>query len=72
MLTPWPRSTSIPRECASSKSVWSQVNVANVARLIEEGRMRPPGLAQVDAAKLDGRWDKEPRRLDVLHDHIDR
>ena len=38
------------------KSVWSQVNVANVARLTKEGRMRPSGLAQVEAAKADGRW----------------
>lgn len=39
------------------KSVWSQVNVANVARLITEKKMRPAGLAQVEAAKADGRWD---------------
>jgi uncharacterized protein YdeI (YjbR/CyaY-like superfamily) len=39
------------------KSVWSQVNVANVARLIEEKKMQPAGLAQVEAAKADGRWD---------------
>ena len=40
------------------KSVWSQINVANVARLIEEGRMTARGLAQVDVAKADGRWDR--------------
>jgi uncharacterized protein YdeI (YjbR/CyaY-like superfamily) len=40
------------------KSVWSQINVANVARLIAEGRMTPHGLAHVDAAKADGRWDR--------------
>ena len=40
------------------KSVWSQINVANVARLIEAGRMKPSGLAQVEAAKADGRWQK--------------
>ena len=39
------------------KSVWSQVNVANVARLIEEKKMQPAGLAHVAAAKADGRWD---------------
>ncbi|GAB4553181.1 MAG: YdeI/OmpD-associated family protein [Rhizobacter sp.] len=38
------------------KSVWSQINVDNVARLIREGRMAAPGLVQVDAAKADGRW----------------
>lgn len=40
------------------KSVWSQVNVANVARLTKAGRMQPAGLAQVDAARADGRWAK--------------
>jgi uncharacterized protein YdeI (YjbR/CyaY-like superfamily) len=40
------------------KSVWSQINVANVARLIREGRMTEHGLAQVEAAKADGRWDR--------------
>lgn len=40
-----------------AKSVWSQVNRTNVARLIDEGRMTPHGLAAVDAAKKDGRWD---------------
>ncbi len=40
------------------KSVWSQINVDNVARLVKEGRMTPHGLAHVDAAKADGRWDR--------------
>jgi uncharacterized protein YdeI (YjbR/CyaY-like superfamily) len=40
------------------KSIWSQINVANVARLIEEGRMRAPGLKQVELAKADGRWGR--------------
>jgi uncharacterized protein YdeI (YjbR/CyaY-like superfamily) len=44
----------VPR---GKKSVWSQVNVANVARLIEAGRMTEHGLKQVEAAKADGRWD---------------
>jgi uncharacterized protein YdeI (YjbR/CyaY-like superfamily) len=38
------------------KSTWSQINVDNIARLIEEGRMTEHGLKQVDAAKADGRW----------------
>ncbi|RWF77592.1 MAG: hypothetical protein EOS26_08395 [Mesorhizobium sp.] len=38
------------------KSIWSQINVDNVARLIEEGRMTEHGLKQVEAAKADGRW----------------
>ncbi|GII96162.1 YdeI/OmpD-associated family protein [Sinosporangium siamense] len=35
---------------------WSQVNVALVESLTAEGRMRPPGLAEVAAAQADGRW----------------
>jgi len=41
-----------------SKSIWSQKNVSNIARLVEAGRMRPAGLAVVEAAKADGRWDR--------------
>ena len=40
------------------KSVWSQINVDNVARLIREGRMTAHGLRHVEAAKADGRWDR--------------
>jgi uncharacterized protein YdeI (YjbR/CyaY-like superfamily) len=39
------------------RSVWSKINVGHVARLEKEGRMMPDGLAAVDAAKADGRWD---------------
>jgi uncharacterized protein YdeI (YjbR/CyaY-like superfamily) len=38
------------------KSVWSQINVANVERLLAAKRMQPSGMAQVEAAKADGRW----------------
>jgi uncharacterized protein YdeI (YjbR/CyaY-like superfamily) len=40
------------------KSVWSQINVDNVARLIKEGRMTEHGLKHVETAKADGRWDR--------------
>lgn len=40
------------------KSVWSRINVANVARLVEEGRMTEHGARQVELAKADGRWDR--------------
>lgn len=40
------------------KSIWSKVNVGNVERLIAEGRMTPHGMAHVEAAKADGRWDR--------------
>ena len=40
----------------NKKSMWSQVNRDNIARLTKAGLMNPPGQAQVDAAKADGRW----------------
>jgi uncharacterized protein YdeI (YjbR/CyaY-like superfamily) len=39
-----------------ARSVWSKINVDKVAALFQEGRMQAPGLAQVAAAKADGRW----------------
>jgi uncharacterized protein YdeI (YjbR/CyaY-like superfamily) len=39
------------------RSGWSQVNCARTVTLIAEGRMRPAGLAQIRAAKTDGRWE---------------
>jgi len=47
------------------KSVWSQINVDNVARLIEEGRMTEHGLKQVDTAKADGRWARAYNSKDM-------
>lgn len=43
------------------RSNWSAVNVAKVEALIAAGRMHPPGIAEVDAAKADGRWDRARR-----------
>lgn len=40
-----------------AKSIWSQINRENVARLTAAGRMTLHGQRQVDAAKADGRWD---------------
>jgi uncharacterized protein YdeI (YjbR/CyaY-like superfamily) len=39
------------------RSVWSKLNRAKAAMLIEEGRMQPPGLSEVERARQDGRWD---------------
>ncbi|HYE27770.1 MAG TPA: YdeI/OmpD-associated family protein [Allosphingosinicella sp.] len=38
------------------RSKWSQINVEKAAALIDAGRMRAAGLAEVEAAKADGRW----------------
>jgi len=42
-------------------SNWSAVNVAKVEALTVAGRMQPPGQAEVDAAKADGRWARAIR-----------
>jgi uncharacterized protein YdeI (YjbR/CyaY-like superfamily) len=39
------------------KSIWSKINVAKVESLIKMGKMQPSGLAAINAAKQDGRWD---------------
>ncbi|GGR50765.1 uncharacterized protein YdeI (YjbR/CyaY-like superfamily) [Nocardioides luteus] len=38
-------------------SKWSRLNISKVERLTAESRMRPGGLAEVEAAQADGRWD---------------
>ena len=40
-----------------SGSRWSAKNRAAADRLAEQGRLLPAGLAEIDAAKADGRWD---------------
>jgi uncharacterized protein YdeI (YjbR/CyaY-like superfamily) len=39
------------------KSIWSKINREKAIALIESGRMCSPGLAEVDRAKADGRWE---------------
>ncbi|MCE7938550.1 bacteriocin-protection protein [bacterium] len=38
-------------------SIWSKINRAKAEALIAQGRMRPAGLAAVDRARSNGRWD---------------
>lgn len=39
------------------KSIWSKVNCVKAVALIEAGQMKPSGLAEVERAKRDGRWE---------------
>jgi uncharacterized protein YdeI (YjbR/CyaY-like superfamily) len=39
------------------KSKWSQINRAKAIELLRQGRMTPAGVAQVEQARQDGRWD---------------
>jgi uncharacterized protein YdeI (YjbR/CyaY-like superfamily) len=41
-----------------AKSNWSKRNCEHAERLIAEGRMQPSGLALVEAARQDGRWEQ--------------
>jgi uncharacterized protein YdeI (YjbR/CyaY-like superfamily) len=54
----WDDVSFVQRYCPRRKrSVWSRVNRDNVTRLTEAGLMTKFGLAHVEAAKVDGRWD---------------
>jgi uncharacterized protein YdeI (YjbR/CyaY-like superfamily) len=54
----WDGESFVQRYCPRRpKSVWSQINRDNVARLTAAGLMTRHGQAQVDLAKGDGRWD---------------
>jgi uncharacterized protein YdeI (YjbR/CyaY-like superfamily) len=39
------------------RSKWSKINVETASKLIASGRMSPSGLAEVEKAKADGRWN---------------
>ncbi|MDQ1082062.1 MULTISPECIES: YdeI family protein [Microbacterium] len=41
-----------------SRSLWSTRNVDIVARLADEGRMRPRGADEIARARADGRWER--------------
>ncbi len=54
-----------------ARSRWSQINCEAAQVLIATGKMMPPGLAQIEAAKKDGRWDRayaSPSRMTVPED----
>ena len=41
----------------TKRSIWSKINRDKVQALIKSGDMRPAGLAEIERAKKDGRWD---------------
>lgn len=41
-----------------AKSIWSKRNTTYIDRLTELGKMKPAGVAEVEKAKADGRWEK--------------
>jgi uncharacterized protein YdeI (YjbR/CyaY-like superfamily) len=38
------------------RSIWSKRNIDHIARLTREGRMKPAGIKEAEAARTDGRW----------------
>lgn len=53
---------------------WSRINRDKAERLIAAGEMRPAGLAEVEAAKADGRWEAayEGQRTAQVPDDLQR
>jgi uncharacterized protein YdeI (YjbR/CyaY-like superfamily) len=41
----------------SAKSIWSKINRQKAQALIAKGKMKPAGLAAIEAAKTCGRWE---------------
>ena len=39
------------------KSIWSKINRAKALALVESGRMQAAGVAEIERAKKDGRWE---------------
>ena len=57
----------------TARSIWSKKNTENIERLIALGKMKPPGLEQVDKAKADGRWAKaydSPKEMQIPDDFM--
>ncbi len=56
-----------------SKSIWSKRNKTRAIQLIEEKRMQPSGLKEIETAKKDGRWDKaydSPGQMEIPADFL--
>jgi uncharacterized protein YdeI (YjbR/CyaY-like superfamily) len=56
-----------------ARSMWSKRNIEHVKRLENEGRMRPSGIKEAEAAKSDGRWDSSydsPSNMTIPEDFL--
>lgn len=55
------------------RSAWSKKNTEHAERLIQAGKMKKAGLAEVEAAKKDGRWTaayEPPSRASIPEDFL--
>jgi uncharacterized protein YdeI (YjbR/CyaY-like superfamily) len=56
-----------------TRSMWSKRNIEHIKRLENEGRMRPSGIKEAEAAKTDGRWDNSydsPSNMTIPEDFL--
>ena len=56
-----------------ARSIWSKRNQEKTAKLIKDGRMTSAGLAEIERAKKDGRWDRaydSPKNMEVPADFL--
>ena len=56
-----------------ARSMWSKRNIEHVKRLENEGRMKPSGIKEAEAAKSDGRWDRSydsPSNMTIPEDFM--
>lgn len=55
-----------------ARSIWSKINRESAIALIAAGEMEEPGLAEVERAKADGRWDAayDPPKTSVVPDDL--
>ncbi len=58
----------------AARSRWSRINRDKAERLIATGRMRPSGLAEIERARADGRWDSayEGQRTATVPEDLQR
>jgi uncharacterized protein YdeI (YjbR/CyaY-like superfamily) len=56
------------------RSRWSRINRDTAQRLIDQGRMRPAGLREVERAQADGRWEAayDGQRTSTVPDDLQR
>lgn len=55
------------------RSIWSKRNVEKVEQFLKEKKMEPAGLAEIEKAKADGRWEKaydSPKHMKIPDDFI--
>jgi len=56
------------------RSLWSKRNIEKVEGLISEGKMQPSGLAEIEKAKADGRWQAaydSPKNMTIPTDFLE-